>query len=169
MRERRGLPRFCYMVSFGRVSVRRADWSVRIVALVLAVGGLGLLQGCADEEPTTGPKLEALQADPMASIDVPYLRRGWVLERAEHTSMGKPVSARLSVDVVIVEGGRADALRRIRALAEASGWRLESTRDHSFSGSKQLKIEGSAYPGGAARLFVYFESDMSGVIILTQG
>ena len=132
---------------------------MRSVALLV---GVLLLAGCS--RPT--PKLDALEADPMATVAIPGVEIEREYGHAEGESLGKQVMASYSRTFVVVEGEPSDVVRAVQSLAEDNGWTTDYVDDTSYHAEKMLTVGTPTFQ--AALLTLAVNDDWSGILRLTQ-
>jgi hypothetical protein len=107
----------------------------KILAAVAALAVLVMVLG-RGEEPSA--RLQALEADPMAT----YVPSGGTLvdtdSQNEGSSLGKPVSARYTRMFQLSPGAAARALEHAREAAEASGWVQVGRNERVYAADKRV-------------------------------
>jgi len=133
-----------------RVGRRLATSWIRPGVVVAAVL---LLAGCG---PTYPEHLQALRADPMASLELAgaSVERRW--EDEAETVLNKPSRAMVLTVYTIDAAADPNAVKAAALeAARDAGWLMEETEDNVVGGTKMLDT-------GAADLAVYFAEDYSG-------
>ena len=133
---------------------------MRPVALLV---GVVLLAGCS--RPT--PKLDALTADPMATVAIPGVRIEREFEGAEGEALGKPLIADFNRTFVVTSGEPRDIVRAVRQLAEDNGWTTDYVDRDTYLASKTLVVNGNS-PWSPAQLNLAFHDRTSGNLQMSQ-
>jgi hypothetical protein len=135
----------------GRLRTRTGIVGVLLGALLIA--------GCS----RSAPKLDALKADPMATVAIPGIAIKDEFETPEHESLGKPVIASYTRTFRVIEGKPRDVVHTVKDLAEANGWTTDYVDRNSYQASKTLYSFGLP-----AQLGLAFANERSGVLDMTQ-
>ena len=129
---------------------------------VVLLVGLVLLAGCS--RPT--PKLDALEADPMASVSIPGVEIEREYGQAEGEALGKPLIADYTRTFRVIEGTPRDIVRAVKDLAEANGWTTYYEDQDSYRARKTLSPNANPLDL-PADLGLAFATDHSGVLRMT--
>ena len=130
---------------------------------VVLLVGLVLLAGCS--RPT--PKLDALEADPMASVSIPGVQIEEEFEKAEGEALGKPHGAYFTRTFRVTKGAPQDVIRSVKELAEANGWTSENVEQNYYHATKRLVGKGQPV-SLPADLTLAFRDAVSGTLDMTQ-
>jgi hypothetical protein len=133
----------------------------RVVGVLL---GVLLIAGCS----RSAPKLEALKADPMATVAIPGVRIVREFESPEGEALGKPLIADFNRSFVVTEGEPRDIVRAVRELAEANGWTTDHVDRDTYLASKTLAVNGNHPWADPAELNLAFHDRTSGNLRMTQ-
>jgi hypothetical protein len=139
----------------GRLRTRTHIGGVLLGALLIA--------GCS----RSAPKLDALKADPMATVAIPGVRIVREYGHPEGEALGKPLMASYTRTFVVTEGKPRDIVAVVRELAEANDWTTESIEADSYLATKTLVVGGRDF-GSPAHLTLAFSDPRSGVLDMTQ-
>ena len=131
---------------------------------VATLVGVLLLAGCS--RPT--PKLDALKADPMATVAIPGARIVREFEHPEGEALGKPLIADFNRTFVVTEGESWDIVRAVRELAEENGWTTDYVDRDTYLGNKRLVVNGNRPWSLPAELTLAFGDRTSGILGMSQ-
>ncbi|KAA0232252.1 MAG: hypothetical protein JJLCMIEE_03293 [Acidimicrobiales bacterium] len=110
------------------------------IAHILAASLPLVLSACGEG---TDPALAALQADPMATVEIEGTTTEEVTETPAGTTLGKPVYAEIELLINLADPPNPEpVLKSALEAAESSGWLLDRYTEAGASGEKDLPPDG---------------------------